>query len=392
MSSFEMKKFIKEVCNEIGPRLGTTEQEQKAGHKIKKIMEKVVDEAIEEEFSCHPGAFLGFTKVAFIAACVAAGLFFWVPLASMLLALYAVTTFLFEFLMLKEYVDFLFPKRKAANIVGKLRATKSPKQIVIISGHHDSAYEFPLFVKFKHNFSKLAYGVVGLLLLTVVVSLVKFILDVNLIVILGINIALFCVPVIGLGLGGYVAFKLHSNKVILGANDNLSGVAVALGVAHHFAGQRLQNIELWCISFACEENMRGSKRYVARHLPELQNTITINYDMVGRGIISIISAEPAYTTVHSMELAQAFQDASHAAGVTLPIKALGFGGTDAALFSKRGFRAISILGLTPQDYPDTWHELSDTPENLQEGRMEQTLQATILYLLALDAKLEATEK
>ncbi len=138
--------------------------------------------------------------------------------------------------------------------------------------------------------------------------------------------------------------------------------------------------------------MRGSKRFVARHLAELGNTITLNYDMVGRGIISIISAEPAYTTVHSMELAQEFQQMSQTAGATLPIKKLGFGGTDAALFSKRGFRAISILGLTPQDYPDTWHELSDTPENLQEGRMDQTLQATIKYLEALDAKLGAAEK
>jgi len=133
--------------------------------------------------------------------------------------------------------------------------------------------------------------------------------------------------------------------------------------------------------------MRGSKRFVKRHKEELKDSHTINFDMVGRGNISIISKEPAYLTTHSLELAKEFQESSKKANLELPIRVAGFGGTDAALFSKAKLKAISIIGLTSEDYPDTWHELSDTPENIIEDRLEKTLKVAIQYLNDLDSML-----
>ena len=42
---FSMLNFIKEICDDIGPRLGTTENEKKAGLRIKDILEKQVYES-----------------------------------------------------------------------------------------------------------------------------------------------------------------------------------------------------------------------------------------------------------------------------------------------------------------------------------------------------------
>lgn len=386
---FSMFDFIKEICDDIGPRLGTTENEKKAGLRIKEILEKQVDKVEMEDFICHPKGFLEFTKVAWFSGLIGLLLFLWLPLISMLLCFYAITTFVFEFLMGKEYVDFLFPKRTGTNVIGKMNAEKEAKKIVIISGHHDSAYEFPLFEKFKHNFDKLAYATAGLLLLSGISALIKFILDLMNISNLISNIILISIPFVAIIIGGYVAFGLHSKKVILGANDNLSGVAVVLALAHHFSSQKLNNIELWLISFSCEECMRGSKRFVKRHFEELQDSYTINYDMVGRGAggLAIISAEPAYLTKHDMDLALEFQRSTKNANMELPIEVLGFGGSDAACFSKKGLKAISIFGLTPQNYPDTWHELSDTPEFIEEDKLEATLKITVQFLKDLDSRL-----
>jgi len=384
---FLMQEFIEKICNEIGPRLGTYENEKKAGLEIKDILSKVVDTVEMEDFNCHQKGFLEFTKVAFVSMLIATLVFYWFPIISMILAFYAFSTFLLEFLLLKEYVDFLFPKRTGTNIIAKIKPLNERKKIVIVSGHHDSAYEFPLFEKYKEKFNILAYLVAGLVLISGIVSLIEFLLDILDLSLLGLTIIFIAILVASLILGGYIAFNLHSKNVILGANDNLSGVAVMLALAHHFSSHRLKHIELWCISFSCEECMRGSKRFVERHKNELKNSHTINFDMVGRGNISIIRAEPAYLTKHSVELAKDFQESSKRANLELPIKVAGFGGTDAAFFSKAKLKAISILGLTSADYPDTWHELSDTPENIIEECLDKTLNVSIQYLNDLDSRL-----
>lgn len=386
---FSMLDFIKEICDDIGPRLGTSENERRAGLRIKEILDKQVDKVEMEDFTCHPKGFLEFTKVAWFSGLIGLLLFLWFPLISMLLCLYAITTFVFEFLMGKEYVDFMFPKKTGTNIIGKINPENESKKIVIISGHHDSAYEFPLFEKYKHNFDKLAYTAAGLLLFSAISGLVKFILDILNLSNFITNVILISIPIITIFIGGYVAFNLHSKKVILGANDNLSGVAVVLALAHHFSSEKLKNIELWLISFSCEECMRGSKRFVKRHFKELKDSYTINYDMVGRGSggLAIISAEPAYLVKHDMGLAKEFQESSKNANTELPIEILGFGGSDAANFSKKGLKAISLFGLTTENYPDTWHELADTPEFIEEDKLETTLNTTIQYLKDLDSRL-----
>ncbi|HME51632.1 MAG TPA: M20/M25/M40 family metallo-hydrolase [Candidatus Lokiarchaeia archaeon] len=383
-----MMEFIKSTCDKIGPRLGTGEAEQKAGIKIKELLGKYTDDVSVEPFECHPGGFLDFIKIAFIASVVATILFFWIPFLSAILLAYAITTFIFEQMHLKEYVDFLFPKRKGENIAGKLMPTGETKKVIIISGHHDSAYEFPLFAKYKHNFGKLAYTTAGILIVAIVVSIIKFILDLMNLSTITSNIILLCFPFASVVLGGYIAFNLHSKNVILGANDNLSGVAIVLAIADYFSENRLDNTTLWLVSFSCEECMRGSKRFVEKHINELKDVSVINFDMVGRGNISIDIAEPEYTTKHSIDLATAFHESSKKTGSEIPMAAAKFGGTDAAFFSKKKIDAISIVGLTPQQYPDSWHELSDTPENLKPECLERALAVTIQYIKDVDAALQ----
>jgi hypothetical protein len=374
--SFPMMDFIKEVCEEIGPRLGTYEQEKKAGIRIKEILEKKVDEIVLENFTCHPAAFLDFTKVAWLVVIAGTCIFWWVPVVSAIVYIYALTVYLFEQMFLKEYVDFLFPKRTGTNVIGKLKPSGDAKQIVICSAHHDSAYEFPLFEKYREKFGLLAYFTAATIILSALMAITKFSLDFLAKSSFISNILLLCLPILCIIMTGYLNLKLHSNFVILGAQDNLSGLAVVLALAQHFATHRLKNIELWFISFSCEECMRGSKRFVEKHRVELKDSKTINYDMVGKGEICVISKEPYFTATHSFELAKDFQNSN----THIPIKIAHFGGTDAASFSKKGLKAISLVGLTRHGYPETWHTLKDTPQVIEQDKLEKTLQVSIKFL------------
>ncbi|HUX99844.1 MAG TPA: M28 family peptidase [Candidatus Deferrimicrobium sp.] len=378
--SFSMIDFIKEICEEIGPRLGTYEQEKKAGLKIEEFLAKNVDETVLEDFTCHPAAFLDFTKVAWLVIIVGTCIFWWIPIVSAILYIYALTIYVFEQMYLKEYVDFLFPKRRGTNVIGKQKPSGHSKQIVICSAHHDSAYEFPLFEKYRAKFGLLAYFTAATIILSALMAITNFILDYFGNSPLISNILLLILPILCIIMTGYLNFRLHSNFVIPGAQDNLSGVAVVIALAQHFATKRLKNIELWFISFSCEECMRGSKRFVEKHRAELNASKTINYDMVGKGEICIISKEPYFTAKHSFELAKDFQKSN----THIPIKVAHFGGTDAANFSKKGLEAISIVGLTPHGYPETWHTLKDTPQIIEHEKLDKTLQASIKFLSDLD--------
>ncbi|TFF95453.1 MAG: M20/M25/M40 family metallo-hydrolase [Promethearchaeota archaeon] len=384
---FSMKGFITEICEDIGPRLGTSESEKRAGLRIKEILEDFTNGVELEDFECHPKGFLEFLKVAFVAGVVGFIFFFFLPIISFFLCIYVLSTFIMEQMLLKEYVDFLFPKRTGTNVIGKLKSRQEPKKIVIFSAHHDSAYEFPLFDKFKEKFGLLAYVTAALMILSAVASLVKFILDLLEMSTITSTLILLIFPVLALILGAYIAFNLHSDKLILGANDNLSGVAVVIALAEHFSQHTPKNIELWFISFSCEECMRGSKRFAQRHKDELKDSNFINFDMVGCGNISVISKEPQFTSRHSKELAKEFHQASINANSELPIKTMEFGGTDAANLTKAGLKAISVMGLTPHDYPATWHVMEDTPENIDKVLLEKTVKVSIQYVQDLDSNL-----
>ncbi|MHA1323957.1 MAG: M28 family metallopeptidase [Candidatus Helarchaeota archaeon] len=383
-TQFDMLDYIIHTCEEIGPRLGTYSQEKQAGLRIKELLEPKVDEVLLEEFTCHPAAFLDFTKVAWIAVLIGTILFWWLPIISAILFGYALSTYVLEQMFLKEYVDFLFPKRRGENIIGKLKPSKDVKQLIICSAHHDSAYEFPLFAKYKSKFGLLAYFTAATIILAAFAAVIKFVLDLLALSTSLSNALLIILPLLCAIMTGYLNFGLHSKLVIPGANDNLSGVAVVLALAYYFATHRLKHIEVWFISFSCEECMRGSKRFVATHKDELRNSKTINFDMVGKGEICIISKEPYFTATHSFKLAQEFQKINP----HLPIKVVNFGGTDAAHFSKKGLEAISLMGLTPQKYPDTWHEMTDTPAIIEEEKLHKTFEATKKYLIELDANFD----
>ena len=81
-----------------------------------------------------------------------------------------------------------------------------------------------------------------------------------------------------------------------GAADNLSASAVAVALCRFLVdnpSQIPEDTEIRFISFGSEEaGLRGSRRYVARHLDELKrlDARVLNYEIVAYPVISILTS------------------------------------------------------------------------------------------------------
>jgi Zn-dependent M28 family amino/carboxypeptidase len=183
------------------------------------------------------------------------------------------------------------------------------------------------------------------------------------------------------------AFRLRSSSVVLGANDNLSGVAVTLGVGERLKQRPLRNTEIWLVSFACEENMRGSKRFAELHREELQDAYLLNFDSVGAGTLYVLTAEPMYLTKLTSELCELVVEASKEAGLDVASGVPSFGGTDASNFIKAGLQAASVVGIGPEEFITNWHSLKDTPDAIDENVLVDAVKLVVAFLERLDQSL-----
>jgi hypothetical protein len=379
-----MTEFIRRICSEIGPRLGTTENEKRAGLETKKEYERFCDETHSEGFECRPRAFLDFIWVSTFLFIAGAALYLFYPAFTAILGALTLLVFLFEQMFLKEAVDFLFPRGESANIFGKIKPKEKPKYLVLIGSHHDSAYEFPLFNKLGKNVIKFTYLTVGVGLLTILLATIR---TVNQFMDLGFNELLdllFVVPLLGCVFITYFALNLRSSRLVIGANDNLSGVAVTLAIAKYLHENRPKNTEVWIISFGCEECMRGSKRFASKHAPELGEAFLVNFDSVGIGRIAIVDKEKMFTATHSPELCKMLQESARKVGFPVDIRAMDFGGTDAANFSKAGLKAATIIGLDASFWR-FWHSLEDTPQIIEKENLLTCAEIGIQFIQDLDS-------
>ena len=288
---------------------------------------------------------------------------------------------------LREVVDLFFPKRTGANVYGKIPPQVSSKQIVLISGHHDSAYEFPLHERLKRRFPYFIFLTIGLGVVTIVLGLLRFLI---LFLLPGLQIWfdwLFVIPIISTFPMLTFAFRLRSSSVVLGANDNLSGVAVTLGVGERLKQKPLQNTEVWLVSFACEENMRGSKRFAELHKEELHDAYLLNFDSVGAGTLYVLTSEPMYLTKLTPELCELVVEASNNAGLDVTSGVPSFGGTDASNFIKAGLRAVSVVGIGPDGFIANWHSLKDTHDIIDQGVLVDAVRLAVAFMEHLDQSL-----
>jgi aminopeptidase YwaD len=127
--------------------------------------------------------------------------------------------------------------------------------------------------------------------------------------------------------------------------------------------------EIRFISFGAEEaGLRGSRRYVERHLDELKrlDTYVLNIETIAHPVINIMTAEASGSVKVSPEYITSLAAAAQRAGVLYKLTSPWLGaGSDAAPFSQAGLKATTLLPfLMPQQMIAFYHQKWDCPEIL----------------------------
>ncbi len=164
----------------------------------------------------------------------------------------------------------------------------------------------------------------------------------------------------------------RNGGVVPGAVDNLSACALVTAMCRFLArnpGYIPEDTEIRFISFGSEEaGLRGSRRYVERHLDELMRLEArlLNIEMVAYPEITILTTD-VNGVKNSPEMVESVAAAAERAGVPHQVKPYptGGGGSDAGSFSQAGLKAATLFPFkAPQQLVAFHHQKWDGPENL----------------------------
>lgn len=386
---------IKTLIEKYGPRAPGSPQELSAQKSMAKELKQWANKVDIEEFTVHRQAFMGFIPFT-VAMGIAAAFLFWFGYAwiGAILGVLGGIPLVLEFAMYREFIDKLFPGHPSHNVVASRKPAGEVKQRIYFVGHADSQYEWTLNYKLGGNGMKgiLIPAVVGFII-TVIACIVKMILVfakvdltagwlyyANLI----LGILLFCfVPF-------FIAFLFFQNpfKSVPGANDNLSGCYVAMGVLKELedAGVQLENTEVCALLTGSEEaGLRGAKAFVKAHEKDLKAlpTVVVAVDTFrDMDDMAIYDRDMSGTVQHDQKVKELVKRAAENCGKDLPYASVYIGATDAAAFTQKGITSTGFAAMDPTP-PRYYHTRLDNwdilePDAIQIG-IEIALETACLY-------------
>lgn len=151
---------------------------------------------------------------------------------------------------------------------------------------------------------------------------------------------------LGYGQMGSREYGIHA--IHNGADDNASGTAVLLELAHYFAQHPVEPT-LWFVGFTGEEvGLVGSNWFVNHPAAPLDKAdFMLNIDMVGRTVDHKLTVYGVHSAKGLMEMAQA---AGEGSPMTLNYTGGGYGASDQTSFYVKGIPVLHLLGGLHEDY------------------------------------------
>ena len=193
-----------------------------------------------------------------------------------------------------------------------------------------------------------------------------------------------------LSVGSAASFAdIARDRVVPGANDNLSGVAVLVAVAEALQEKPVQGLRVVLASCGAEEVLQGGiYGFVERHLKPLDpsSTLVLNFDTLGSPRLIMLEGEGPvvmedYCGPEFRDLVAAIADK---AGVELRRGMRARTSTDAVVPSHAGYPTATISSMTAWKGLSNYHKFTDTPENVDYGTVARaaTLAEAVVRELA----------
>jgi hypothetical protein len=176
---------------------------------------------------------------------------------------------------------------------------------------------------------------------------------------------------LGVGLSAVSAAALAdiaSRPAVPGANDNLSGVAVALEVAAAVRARPVAGLRLLFVSAGAEEALQqGAREFARAHFGGLdpERTWFLTLDTVGSGRLVMLEGEG---TVRMHDYGAPFKDlvadCAQKAGIPLLRGLRSRNSTDGSVPRRHGFATVTLVSVDDRKMLPNYHLYSDTPENV----------------------------
>ncbi len=381
------------LIHQFGPRKAGSQASRDCANALHNEMKGFADEAHTEEFKVHTGAFLGWIRI--LVTLYAAGtVLLWLnkPLISAGLLLLGILIMVFQFFFYKHTIDFLFPGKKAKNVIASVEPEGDVKQEIIISGHHDSASIFNFFIHQPKLYGLRVLGGIGILVSVFILSAI--------LAITGLSGIFTTIAAILASLGATIVLQLWffaSKHATPGAGDNLASTAMAVEALRQLAkdkkaGKGLKHTRVKAISFdAEEEGLRGAYAYAKKHKKEFAKLPTYLYNiecLYYLDDIFFMTSDINCSVKLSTEFSESCVKSAKELGYASETKDIAFltGGTDSGELAKHGVKATTLMGM-PWDNSErasVYHTPNDTVDKVDKNAVKAGLEIFFNVLNKLD--------
>jgi Zn-dependent M28 family amino/carboxypeptidase len=183
---------------------------------------------------------------------------------------------------------------------------------------------------------------------------------------------------VGSLVGTAVFADIARRPVCPGANDNLSAVAVLVALAEQLRENPVEGLAVMLVSCGAEEVLQGGIHgFAGRHFPALdrERTWFVNLDTVGSPKLVLLEGEGPVVMedYHDRTFRDLVVRAGESAGVHVRRGMRSRASTDAVIPSRAGYPTTTITSIDRYKALSNYHQMSDTPENVDYGTVMQAL-------------------
>ncbi len=195
----------------------------------------------------------------------------------------------------------------------------------------------------------------------------------------------------GLGVGAVgtaAVADIARSPTVPGANDNLSGVAVLVGMAEALEKRPVAGVRVVFASCGAEESFQeGIRAFMERHRGELLpgRTYFLNFDTVASSNLVMLEGEgPVWMEDYAdPAFRDLIQRCAAESGIDLERGIRARASTDSVIPSRAGHPTASFISFMPWRMPGNYHLMSDVPENVDYGSVVDSVKLGHAVIRAL---------
>jgi hypothetical protein len=263
----------------------------------------------------------------------------------------------------------LLPKRTTANVVAEVGEPGASRTVIVVS-HHDAAHaglvfhpdlprsigrRFPRLLERTNTTPPTMWAAAAGPLLVGVGAL------------LGIRAVRRAGTFLSLG-NALAMVDIGARDAVPGANDNLSGVAALLSLAHALSDAPPEGMRVVLLSTGSEESFsEGMEAFARRHFHSLvrETTQVICLDTLGSPHLLLLEGEGMLgIREYPKEFLRLIRECADELGIFLWPNLRFRNATDGLTALRLGFTAAMIGSVDRYKFPSNYHWPTDTPENV----------------------------